>query len=80
MIPMESQAPFQYIWNFVTGEYEATNRPLADLSTDELRAYLPQDETVQNLYGLYLDTGKDKLDAYGDTLKAFVGERPASSE
>jgi hypothetical protein len=53
-----------------------SDRPLSELSEDELRAYLPQTETAQFVFGWNLRIGgTDKLTAFDAALKA-VAEEP----
>ena len=56
-----------------------SDRPLLEMSEDELRAYLPQTETAQFVFGWNLRiVGTDKLTAFDAALRAVVEEQPVS--
>ena len=57
-----------------------SDRPLSELSEDELRAYLPQTETAQFVFGWNLRiVGTDKLTAFDAALKAVAEEQSVSN-
>ncbi len=57
-----------------------SDRPLSELSEDELRAYLPQTETAQFVFGWNLRIGgTDKLTAFDAALKAVAEEQSVSN-
>ena len=56
-----------------------SDRPLSEMSEDELRAYLPQTETAQFVFGWNLTIGgTDKLTAFDAALRAVAEEQPVS--
>jgi len=57
-----------------------SDRPLSEMSEDELRAHLPQTETAQFVFGWNLRIGgTDKLTAFDAALKAVAEEQPGTS-
>jgi len=57
-----------------------SDRPLSEMSEDELRAHLPQTETAQFVFGWNLGiVGTDKLTAFDAALKAVAEEQPGTS-
>ena len=57
-----------------------SDRPLSELSEDELRAYLPQTETAQFVFGWNLRIGgTDKLTAFDAALRAVAEEQSVSN-
>jgi len=57
-----------------------SDRPLSELSEDELRAHLPQTETAQFVFGWNLRIGgTDKLTAFDAALKAVAEEHSVSN-
>lgn len=41
--------------NFVTGQYEETGKPLSEMSSDELRVYIPQRRAALELFDELLE-------------------------
>lgn len=61
--------PMSY-YNFKTKKYDYFITPPQDW-----RDYIPQNESVQNLYQIYLAMGKSPTIAAGHVLAASVGEK-----
>ena len=75
---MNNFKPASLTFNFKARAYESVN--LAELSDNQLREYIPQEDAVQGIFGCHLDLGEKPLIAYLKTLEAVAAAYRKANE